>query len=298
MSNNKKQNLELWFKKSLKIAQFSKDQSTKVGALFVNEEHTYPITWGYNGMPRGFPDLDVIKNERPEKYLWIEHAERNAIYNLAQDVLNGCMIICTRLPNMEAARAIVSVGIKKVYIPKASEDLETVNRVTELFNLTGVQLVYLNDKKSIETENKIKKIQGFLDLCYEYAEDFGSDLVEKSACMILKPDTYTYVAMGESGPPEGLKVPDNIKNKDLSFWIQEPEKNAIFNLIRPKLKNATAYVSWCPCSHCALAMKSVGVKRVVTKQLDYTNEADLRWKEHFEASQETLKREGVDLILL
>ena len=59
------------------VAGFSKDPSTKVGAIIVMEGDNSPKSFGYNGMPRGLDDASIIRNERPEKYFWYEHAERN-----------------------------------------------------------------------------------------------------------------------------------------------------------------------------------------------------------------------------
>lgn len=295
MSNKNKP--ELWLKKADKIATFSKDQSTKVGALFTDSQNISPITWGYNGMSRGMPDSDVNKNTRPEKYKWIEHAERNAIYNLAHTELNGSMIVCTHFPKMESARAIANVGIKTVYVkkvPSISEN-EDVERVLELFHLCKIVVLSFDKHGMFEKRAKIK---GFMEFCDEYAEDFGSSLTEKSAAMIIKPFTYTCVAIGENGEPPTVNVPENVNQKELSYWVQEPEKNAIFNLLRPKLTGSHAYVSWCPCAHCSLAIASIGCAKVFTYDPDFTLEAEKRWQESFEHSKKTMSLHGIDLVLL
>lgn len=68
----------------------SKDQSTKYGAVIVGPDHEIRST-GYNSFPRGVNDNLSERQKRPEKYLWFEHAERNAIYNAARmgTPLNG-----------------------------------------------------------------------------------------------------------------------------------------------------------------------------------------------------------------
>ena len=103
--------------KALKVAQSSKDQSTKVGAFFMSEDGFSPLGFGYNGMPRGLDDNNLERNERPEKYFWYEHAERNAIYNAARKIMQNAVMFCSHFPNMESARAIVSSGIKLVVTP-------------------------------------------------------------------------------------------------------------------------------------------------------------------------------------
>ena len=91
------------------IAQWSKDRSTKVGAVVVGSRRRV-VAMGYNGFPRGVDDDDPERHERPAKYLWTEHAERNAIYN-ATESLEGCTMYLPWYPCMDCARAIVQVGI-------------------------------------------------------------------------------------------------------------------------------------------------------------------------------------------
>jgi dCMP deaminase len=73
---------------------------------------------GYNSFPRGIRDTVPERLERPEKYLWIEHAERNAIYNAARagTPLQGCTIYVEVTPCMDCARAIVQAGIARVIV--------------------------------------------------------------------------------------------------------------------------------------------------------------------------------------
>jgi len=60
------------------ISEWSEDTSTKVGAVIVNDMNQIVVT-GYNGLPRNITYLEE-RLQRPEKYKWTEHAERNAIY--------------------------------------------------------------------------------------------------------------------------------------------------------------------------------------------------------------------------
>ncbi len=62
--------------------QFSKDRSTKVGALIVSADGRL-VSSGYNGFPREVDDQDEALHERPAKYMWTVHAEINAIANAA-----------------------------------------------------------------------------------------------------------------------------------------------------------------------------------------------------------------------
>ena len=61
------------------------------------------------------------RHQRPTKYRWTEHAERNAIYNAARIGmgLKGCTMYVTHVPCADCARAIVQVGIREVVVDRA-----------------------------------------------------------------------------------------------------------------------------------------------------------------------------------
>lgn len=62
------------------ISSWSKDPSTKVGAIAVNVERKI-IAQGYNGFPAGCNDSESFYNNREAKYARIIHAETNVICN-------------------------------------------------------------------------------------------------------------------------------------------------------------------------------------------------------------------------
>jgi dCMP deaminase len=99
------------------VAGRSKDPATQIGCIIVGPAHEIRST-GYNSFPRGIRDDVPERRERPEKYLWIEHAERNAIYNAARagTPLEGCTIYVEIMPCMDCARAIVQAGIVEVIV--------------------------------------------------------------------------------------------------------------------------------------------------------------------------------------
>lgn len=99
------------------IATWSKDRGRKVGAVIVGPDNEIRST-GYNGIPRGVNDDVEVRHEAAggEKYLWVSHAERNAIYNAALLGVStkNCTIYLPWYPCIECAKAIVQVGISKV----------------------------------------------------------------------------------------------------------------------------------------------------------------------------------------
>lgn len=94
------------------IARWSKDRSRGVGCVIVGPTNELRST-GFNGFPRGVNDEVENRHERPAKYKWTEHAERNAIYNAARVgiPLDGCRMYLPWFPCMECARAIIQSGI-------------------------------------------------------------------------------------------------------------------------------------------------------------------------------------------
>ena len=97
---------------ALAIATWSKDRSRKIGCVIVGPNNEIRAT-GYNGFPRRVDDQPPERHERPLKYLWTEHAERNAIYNAAYSgiVIAGCRMYVPWYPCIDCARAIVQAGI-------------------------------------------------------------------------------------------------------------------------------------------------------------------------------------------
>ena len=61
----------------------SKDKNTQIGVVIVGKDNSI-VSTGYNSFPRGIDDNIDERQEKPEKYFWFEHAERNAIYNAAR----------------------------------------------------------------------------------------------------------------------------------------------------------------------------------------------------------------------
>lgn len=94
------------------IGGWSKDRSRKVGCVIVGPMNEIRAV-GYNGFVRGADDEHEGRHDRPAKYDWTEHAERNAIYYAAMVgiALRGCRMYLPWFPCMECARAIVQCGL-------------------------------------------------------------------------------------------------------------------------------------------------------------------------------------------
>jgi dCMP deaminase len=139
------------------VAMRSKDQSTKIGAVVVGPDHEIRST-GYNSFVRGIDDYVEERQQRPEKYFWMCHAEVNSVYNAARigASLKDCIIYTNGIPCMHCALSIVQSGIKEVIVHKLWNDqnkdiwIEHAERSTILFNEAGVKLRIYDGK--IQTE--------------------------------------------------------------------------------------------------------------------------------------------------
>lgn len=110
----------MWDKRFLQMAElvstWSKDPSTKVGSVVVNDRRRILAT-GYNGFPRGIMDFQQRYENREEKYKLVVHAEMNAVYNATWNgvSLDGATIYTTGLPTCsECAKGLIQVGIKRI----------------------------------------------------------------------------------------------------------------------------------------------------------------------------------------
>jgi dCMP deaminase len=144
----------LWSEYFLGIAEQvklkSKDESTQIGAVIVGKDNEI-LSTGYNSFPRGLDDNLPERQERPLKYYYFEHAERNAIYNAARvgTPLNGSTIYLTSgLPCADCARGIINSGIKTVYCKRECTTknkekwVESQNTAKEMMAECGVRVIY------------------------------------------------------------------------------------------------------------------------------------------------------------
>ena len=110
----------MWSDKYIKLAKeistWSKDPSTKIGAVVVGADGQI-LSQGFNGFPRGIKDSEERLNNRERKYELVVHGEMNAIYNASLNgvSLKDSTIYVYGLPTCnECAKGIIQVGIKKV----------------------------------------------------------------------------------------------------------------------------------------------------------------------------------------
>lgn len=99
-------------------AKRSKDPTCQVGACIVDEDHKI-VGIGYNGFPIGCSDDDFpwVKNtDDPldSKYMYVCHAEVNAILNKNSSTVKGCTLYVALFPCNECAKIIIQSRIKEI----------------------------------------------------------------------------------------------------------------------------------------------------------------------------------------
>ena len=99
------------------ISTYSKDPSTKVGAIIVNDNHLV-VGMGYNGFPRGVEDSEERLNDREQKYAMVVHAEANAILMAGHKCRGATLYVYPSfvLPPIcnECAKLVIQSGIREV----------------------------------------------------------------------------------------------------------------------------------------------------------------------------------------
>lgn len=119
----------------------SKDPSTQVGACIVGPDKRIR-SMGYNGMPSCCSD-DSYPWERADgldsKYLYVCHAELNAILNCNSGTVRGCTVYTTLFPCNECAKAIIQSGISEVvYLSDKYAETDSVRASKRMFDTAGV----------------------------------------------------------------------------------------------------------------------------------------------------------------
>lgn len=132
------------------IAGWSKDPSTKVGAVIVRSNRTIAAT-GFNGFPAGEDDSPELYADRVYKYAHVVHAEVNALSFLSEeDRKSKGLTLYSSFPVCPAClRKIGEAGVLRViqnklpsegrspeWIQEWSTELEESNRIAGVFGIS------------------------------------------------------------------------------------------------------------------------------------------------------------------
>lgn len=145
------------------IAQWSKDPSTKVGAV-ITDVNNRIVSTGYNGFPKNFNDsrMDVREYKLPR----VIHAELNAILYAKNDLANTTLFVSHPCCS-GCASTLVAAGIRRV-VWRDNPEFEVrwnSNIAREILIEAGVELVIIDSNKNIKHHfnNRRTKYDYFCD---------------------------------------------------------------------------------------------------------------------------------------
>lgn len=131
----------------------SKDPATQVGACLVNKDKKV-VGVGYNGFPTGiddnvFPWTKGSENPLENKYMYVCHAEINAILNKISIELKECILYVALFPCNECAKVIIQSGIKEiVYMSDKQAVKNHTIAAKRMFDHVGIKYRQFLPKKS------------------------------------------------------------------------------------------------------------------------------------------------------
>ncbi|MBR5280772.1 MAG: dCMP deaminase family protein [Clostridia bacterium] len=135
----------------------SKDPSTGVGACIVDANNRI-LSLGYNGMPFGCSDDEYPWDREgaplETKYIYVCHAELNAILNYNGGPLKGARIYTTLFPCNECTKSIIQKGISEViYLSDKYADTDSVKASKRMMQSAGVTYrPYEKSGKNVDLE--------------------------------------------------------------------------------------------------------------------------------------------------
>lgn len=135
-------------------AKRSKDPKSKVGACIMDPKDHRVVSLGYNGFPYGCSDDEFpwTREGDDNKYLYVVHAELNAILSARKD-LSDCVLFVTYSPCNECMKAIIQSGIKLVVYKNEYKAGTYANIAsTKMAKAAGVQIVKYDDIEVIKKE--------------------------------------------------------------------------------------------------------------------------------------------------
>lgn len=129
------------------IAEWSKDPSTKVGAIIASPDNKV-ISMGFNGFPQSMSDSAECLNNREEKYSRVIHAEMNALIFSGKDV-TGCTLYTSLFSCDRCFVHLAQSGIRRFVSPEPSMEhlarwADSFDRVKKYAKEMDLELVVYN----------------------------------------------------------------------------------------------------------------------------------------------------------
>ncbi len=148
---------------AFEIARKSLDPNTKHGCIAIAPDGDF-ISAGYNSPPQASDDANIPIN-RPDKYIYFEHAEKNCIFMAGRKgvPLKGSYFYITGFPCSDCIRAMIQVGVLRIiygpYNSVMTNDEEYMKRYPILLkNQSIVVERFRYDKGLYQFNPRIKQI--------------------------------------------------------------------------------------------------------------------------------------------
>lgn len=149
----------LWkalLKMAYEKAKESKDSSTQNAALLVNDTGNILVV-DTNHFPKGVKTNEE-RWQRPLKYKFIEHAERNVCYSSAKQGIKteGLTMVCPWAACSDCARAIIQSGIIRLVTHQQAHErspefwAKEIEIAFAMLKEAGVEVVMYNGKIGVE----------------------------------------------------------------------------------------------------------------------------------------------------
>lgn len=294
---------EKWDQRYLRLAKivssWSKDPSTKCGAVIVREDNTLSSV-GFNGFPTRMEDHEESYNNRDIKYPHILHSEWNAIRYSQDTNLKGCKVYAYPIPPCdECTAALLQKKVNGVVCNPPTGDVaqrwdEMFKTAHDMCEQRNVEIV----KKEISEElypeidfegNKWHK--RFLNMAQEISS--WSQDINNPRSTILVRENKTVAAIGFNGFPYGLDDRRISGDENGKRGKMVPaELNAILFSQDSSLEGCTVYC-WpsLPNIRAATHLLQENIKNVVVPN-------NLKNQDDFEQVVDFFEKHGVHVVLL
>lgn len=141
--------------------RYATDPSTQNAALILKDNNV--IACGANHFPKNVAESPA-RWERPLKYSYVEHAERNAIFDAVRRGVStvGTTMVCPWFACDNCARAIIQAGIIEVIGHQSPVDWtpdhwkDSINIALNMLKEAGVNFWFYNGKIFENDELKIR----------------------------------------------------------------------------------------------------------------------------------------------
>lgn len=126
------------------------DERAAVGAVIVRGNKILSLS--ANRLPPTLRDKVIIETpDSPDRYVFLEHAERAAIFNavISKKSVEGATIYCTRFPCADCARSIVYFNLSRIVVAEGfaheTKWIDSQRRALKMMRLASITVRYYNN---------------------------------------------------------------------------------------------------------------------------------------------------------